>query len=135
MNKKKILIIFGIILFFLFISNIYAKDITSFSNILYDNVKMDIDDTYMSCTDILGPLLTKIVKSGITLIQVVCALIAIVNGMLILLPAITAKDANELKKAEDKLIKLGIILVVVLIFRPLVRIIGSLLDFDISCIL
>lgn len=87
-----------------------------------------------SCADLLGPNLTAIVRVSITILQIVGAIIAIVKGMMALIPPILAKDADALKKASNILVKMAIILVVIFLLRPLLRFIGSLLDFDISCI-
>ena len=87
-----------------------------------------------TCGEILGPNLTAIVKASITILQIAGAIIAIVKGMMILIPPILAKDADALKKASKKLVNMAIILVIIFIFRPILRFIGSLLDFDISCI-
>ena len=88
-----------------------------------------------TCEQILGKVLTKVVKSGITIMQIICALIAIVKGMMILVPAVMAKDADALKKASRTLMMMGIILAIVIIFRPVIRLLGSLLGFDTSCII
>ena len=83
----------------------------------------------------MGPVLTQVIKGGIVIVQIVCAIIAILNGMLILVPAVVTKDADSLKKSSKKLAMLGIILMLVIIFKPLVRMIATLLEYDITCIL
>ena len=88
----------------------------------------------MTCEEILGPVLTKIIYSAITILQIVAAIIAIVRGMLILIPPIVSKDADALKKASKTLVILGIILMAAIAFRPIIRLFGSLLGYDISCI-
>ena len=87
-----------------------------------------------TCGEILGPNLTAIVKASITILQIAGAIIAIVKGMMILIPPILAKDADALKKASKKLVNMAIILVIIFIFRPILRFIGSILDFDNICI-
>ena len=89
----------------------------------------------MTCTQILGKTLTAVVKGGIIAIQIIAGIIALIKGMMVLIPPLVAKDAEALKKASGTLVKMGIILVLVLIFRPVVRLIGTILDFDITCIL
>ena len=54
--------------------------------------------------------------------------------MMVLIPPILAKDADALKKASKTLTHMAIILVVIFLFKPLLRFIGSILDFDVSCI-
>ena len=86
------------------------------------------------CTRILGPNLTAIVKASITILQIVGAIIAIVKGMMTLIPPILAKDADALKKASKTLTTMAIILVVIFLFKPILTFIGNILDFDTSCI-
>jgi hypothetical protein len=94
----------------------------------------EIGGDVKDCKDILGTNLTKIVRAFITIIQIAAAIIAIVKGMMILIPPIIAKDADALKKASSTLIILGIVLIIVLLFRPLVLFLGKILELDISCL-
>ena len=87
-----------------------------------------------SCTDLLGKNLSAIVKATFTILQIVGAIIAIVKGMMILIPPILAKDAEALKKAGSTLTKLAIVLVIIFLFKPLLKFLGSILDFDVSCL-
>ena len=89
---------------------------------------------YDKCTTLLGPNLTKIVSVGITAIQIIGAILAIVKGMITLIPAIMAKDSDGLKKSQKKLVLMAIILLCIFLLRYLVRWIGSILGYDISCI-
>ena len=86
------------------------------------------------CASLLGENLTKIVKAGIRIIQIAAAIIAIVNGMIILIPAVMAKDADGLKAASKKLVLMAIILAVVFLFPTFLRLIGNIFKFDITCI-
>ena len=90
--------------------------------------------SHESCSSLLGENLTKIVKAGIRIIQIAAAIIAIVNGMIILIPAVMAKDADGLKAASKKLVLMAIILAAVFLFPTLLRLIGNIFKFDISCI-
>ena len=101
----------------------------------YKSKELKLNDSKMTCQDIFGPLLMQIIKGSIIIVQIVCAIIAILNGMLILLPAVVTKDADSLKKSSQTLAKMGILLALVIIFKPLVRIIATLLEYDVSCIL
>ena len=89
----------------------------------------------MKCSDILGTNLTKIVHAGIRAIQIIGAIVAIVNGMITLIPAVMSKDADGLKKAEKKLVLMAIILLCIFLLPYLARWIGSIFDYDISCII
>ena len=66
-------------------------------------------------------------------IAVAIAIVAIVNGMITLIPAIMAKDADGLKKAEKKLMLMAIIVVCIFLLPYLVRLIGTWFEFDTSC--
>ena len=89
---------------------------------------------YMTCAQILGPNLTKVVRAGVKAIQIVGAIVAIVWGMITLIPAIIAKDAEGLKKAEKKLVLMAIILLCIFLLPYFARWIGSMFDYDISCL-
>ncbi len=120
--KKEYKFIFLIMMFFIGLSVIKA-DAPSIP-----------EGTLSNCNEILGANLTAIVKASITILEILGAIIAIVKGMMTLIPPILAKDADALQKASKTLVNMAIILVVIFIFKPLLRFIGSLLEFDISCI-
>ena len=121
MRKKINKIILFLILVFSYTS-VFADDITVPSGNL------------STCGEILGDNLTALIRVAITIIQVAAAIIAIVKGMMILIPPIIAKDADSLKKASKTLVSLAIVLVVIFLLRPLLSFMGNLLDFDTSCI-
>lgn len=99
-----------------------------------EELNLPIETDPVTCENLLGPNLTKIVSAGVLILQIVAAVITVVLGMVKLIPAITAKDANGLKKASGELVKMFIILLVIFLLRFLIRFIGNLLGFDISCI-
>ena len=88
---------------------------------------------HLNCKELLGNDLTAIVKAAIRIMQIVAAIIAILKGMIIVIPAVAAKDADALKKASKTLITLAIILLIVLLLPLFVKVIGQMLDFDLSC--
>ena len=87
-----------------------------------------------SCSELLGGNLTAIIKAALTVIQIVGAIIAIIKGMMILIPPVMSKDADALKKASGTLTKMAIVLVIIFLFKPLLNFLGTLLDFDVSCL-
>lgn len=87
-----------------------------------------------SCSDILGPTFTELVKLGISIVRIGGSIIAIVNGMLQLVPAIMSKDASALKKALDKCVMMAIILAVIALFPLILNLIGMIFKFDMSCL-
>ena len=105
---------------------------------LYDHVvsdpTLDFFGGSRTCKQILGDNLTEVVKAGIKIVQIVGAIIAIVRGMMVLLPAIIAHDSDGLKKAAKTLTYMAIILVVIFLFPGLMRLIGKIAGFDISCL-
>ena len=123
---RKLLII--IFMFFICANVIYAEDYTS------DVPNLEFSIESRTCTQILGPNLTAVVHAGIRTIQIAGAIIAIVKGMMVLLPAITAHDADGLQKASKTLITMMIILAVIFLFPGLARLIGKIAGFDVSCI-
>ena len=90
---------------------------------------------HLNCKELLGKDLTAIVKAAIRIMQIVAAIIAILKGMITVIPAVAAKDADALKKASKTLITLAIILLIVLLLPLFVKVIGQMLDFDLSCFL
>ena len=93
------------------------------------------DETPKNCEQILGKNLTKIVKAVILILQIGAAIIAIVKGMITLIPAITAKDTDGLKKAEKQLVLMAVILIIIFLLKPIISFIGGLFDYDLTCIL
>ena len=77
--------------------------------------------------------LTNVIKAGVKIIQIVGAIIAIVNGMIMLIPAVMSKNADELVKVSRKLVIMAIILAMIFIIPALLRIIGHLFNYDLSC--
>ena len=90
---------------------------------------------HQTCDELLGENLKNLIKAGIRIIQIAGAIIAIVNGMLALIPAVLAKDADGLQKASKKLVSMAIILAALFLFPTLIKIIGNIFSFDITCIL
>lgn len=87
-----------------------------------------------SCSDILGPTFTELVKLGISIVRIGGSIIAIVNAMLQLVPVIMSKDASALKKALDKCVMMAIILAVIALFPLILNLIGMIFKFDMSCL-
>lgn len=131
---KKVLLILS--LFLISFINVNASTIYNLDNtyILSEPTLNNFGSGEESCSDILGPTMTEIVKLGIDIVRIGGAIIAIVNGMLKLIPAIMSKDANALKKATDKCITMAIVLAVICLFPTILHIIGTLFKFDMSCI-
>jgi len=96
---------------------------------------LDIYDESMTCAEIFGPNGVKVVKLGINILRVAGAIIALVNAMLSLLPAVMSKDADALKKAGSKCVSMAIILALIFLFPTLLKIIGKMFEWDVSCLM
>ena len=92
-----------------------------------------ITDTVNNCKELLGNNLMKILSFSMSTIRIVACIIAIVNAMIILLPAVVSKDADALKKSETKLITLAIVLVLIILLPTLLTAIGDIFGYDLSC--
>lgn len=93
---------------------------------------IDISEEEMTCSELLGPNLTAIIKVLITAMRIIGMIIVIVNSALSLVPAINNPD--KLNSAKSKLISMGIVLVLVVLFPTLLRLIGNIFGYDLSCI-
>ena len=87
-----------------------------------------------SCVSWVGATLSKVIKAIFTIIRIIGAIIAIVNGMITLVPAVISKDADALKKASSKCVKLAVVLAIIGIFPSLINFLGTIFKFDLSCL-
>ena len=92
-----------------------------------------ISKDVFTCQELLGENLVKIVTFIMDTLRIVASIIAIVNAMIILLPAVVSKDADALKKSEKKLITLAIVLVLIILLPTFITVIGSIFGYDLSC--
>lgn len=92
-----------------------------------------IDPKDLTCEEMLGKNLTKILKFAIEVLSIAGAIIAIVNAMISLIPALIAKDGEALKKAQKKCINMAIVLILILLLPTLIVFIGRLFGYDLSC--
>jgi hypothetical protein len=99
-----------------------------------DPANFDIPTNPLSCKEIAGTNVAKLISAAITIFQVACVIFALVKGMTILIPPIISKDMDALSKSARDLVLFAIILLAALLFRPIVAFIGKLTDFDVSCI-
>ena len=87
-----------------------------------------------SCISWVGENLSKVIRSMMTIIRIIGAIAAIVVGMLSLVPAVISKDADALKKASSKCVKLAVVLAIIGIFPSLINFLGTIFKFDLSCL-
>ena len=53
--------------------------------------------------------------------------------MLALIPAVLAKDADGLQKASKKIVNMVIILAAIFILPSIIKLIGNLFSYDVTC--
>ena len=94
-----------------------------------------ISDNDMTCEEILGSNLTKIVHLGVTIVKVVAAIATILYGIIMFLPVVMNDDPKELNKALSKAVKMIIILILILLLPTIIKVIGNIFDFDLSCLM
>lgn len=95
---------------------------------------MGFGESKTTCAELLGANLTKIVDAILVIIRIAGAVLAVVFGMLALVPAVVSKDQDALKKAGKKCVNMGIVLVLILLLPSLLVLIGNLFGYDLSCI-
>ena len=123
---KKIFKILFIFICFFVIYRVNATELNS--------TTIDISSESMTCAQILGPNLVKILKLFISGLRIAGAIIAIIKGMLAYIPAIVSDDAAALKKANKTVIKILIILALLGLLPTIIRVIGRIAGFDLSCL-
>ena len=87
-----------------------------------------------TCRELLKPNLIKIIKLAMNTLRIVGAIIAIIKGMTLLIPPIINGEADKLKQAGRKCVKLGIVLLIIGVFPTIINFIGYVLKYDLSCI-
>ena len=128
MKKYIVILLILFVLFFVNSTIVYAiGDAPSAPNI-------DFTNEVRTCGELLGPNGVKLIKFAINSIRLIAAIIAIVNGMMIMIPPITSKDYSSLQKAAKKLVFMLIILLAILMLPTIIRIIGRVFEYDLSCI-
>lgn len=139
MKKKYIIIFLIIISAFIGIKNIDALEVKSDSllNVVASAGELPsqgFGDTGATCADIVGENLGKVIKLGVSILRIAGAIIAIVNGMMTMTSAVISKDPGMIKKAGDKCLKMGIVLLIIGVFPTVLRVIARLFGYDLSCI-
>jgi len=87
-----------------------------------------------SCRGIVGENIYHLIEGGFLAFEVACVFAVIIIASLKLLPALTSKDADRLKTAQRTCINLAIVLAVICILPYLIKALGLIFGFDISCL-
>lgn len=138
MNKKVLIVILMVMVAFIGIMKTDAKvvDVTDNINVLtYGGFNSQgFGESGQDCLDVVGANLAKIIKLSINVLRIAGAIIAIIKGMTLLIPPIMNGDAKALQAAGKKCVKLAIILLIIGVFPTVIRFIGIVFGYDLSCI-
>ena len=104
------------------------------SELLLNGTDLDISDQKLSCKEMLGDNLYKVLHMFVTALRIGAAIIAIVLSMLTLIPAITSDDAGALKKAITKCIYVFVVMIAVELLPTIVGVVGNIAGFDLTCL-
>jgi len=95
---------------------------------------INISTEPMDCSKLLGSNLLSVLKLCISALRIAGAIIVLVKASLAMIPAIQSGDDAAIKKAAKQCISLAIILLVIGVFPTIIRIIGLIAGFDLSCL-
>lgn len=134
--KKIVIIMLMIISIFAFTYEINASTnmLGTISTLEVEAPEFDIAGGSMSCSQLMGSNLLLVIKFSINAIRIIGVIAATVMGMTTFFKALNKGDAGELNKALRKCVWLGMALIVVVMFPTLLKVIGKLFGFDISCL-
>lgn len=104
-------------------------------NNLIKEPNLDIYSSSMTCKQLLGDGLTKILDFAINAVRIIGVIGTIVIAMTKLIPAVNKGDQGELQKAGKTCIWSAIVLILIVMLPTLIKVIGKLFGFDTSCIL
>lgn len=91
---------------------------------------LNFNENTMTCTELLGSNMIKVIKAAITLIRIGATIATILIGMMNFLPALTKGDAGAFNAAVKKSIWLAVILMLIILLPVLLRTIGNLFNWD-----
>lgn len=133
MKKKVIILFLFIFLSLMFLPKVNAEviNILDFQGGLSTG---GFGESGQTCTQVLGANLSKILGFSLNTLRLIGAITAIVKGMTLLIPPITSGDASALNKAIRKCIKLGIVLLIIGVFPSIIKFIGYLFKYDLTCV-
>lgn len=135
MNKKIVIILLILFVSLAGITTINASTIkvTDTINIMAITNK-GFGESGQTCIEVVGGNLSKLIKLSINVLRIAGATIAIVKGMMLLIPPIMSGDAKELKTSEKRCVKLAIALLLIGVFPTIINFIAFLFKYDVSCI-
>ncbi len=136
MNKKILIIVLIAFVAFIGIMKTDAKVLDSVNILEYsgDFNSQGFGEGGEECIEIVGENLSKIIRLSVNILRIAGAIIAIIKGMTLLIPPIMNGDAKALQAAGKKCVKLGIVLLIIGVFPTVIRFIGLVFNYDLSCI-
>ena len=87
-----------------------------------------------NCKQVLGTNGYRIVNGLISIVRILAPIVAILVAMIDLLPGVTTKDEKKIKESTRKCVTIGIVLLVIEVIPYIVRLIGAIFEFDLTCI-
>ncbi len=119
-----------------------ADSIQSYNNLPPSNNSFKIPDIgggdgfgkSANCKKVLGDSGYNLVNGLIKIVRILAPIVATLVAMITLIPAITAKDEDKVKAATKKCVTIGIVLLVIEVIPYIVRLIGVIIGYDLSCI-
>ena len=136
MNKKILIIVLIAFIAFIGIMKTDAKVLDSVNILEYsgDFNSQGFGEGGEEWIEIVGENLSKIIRLSVNVLRIAGAIIAIIKGMTLLIPPIMNDDAKALQAAGKKCVKLGIVLLIIGVFPTVIRFIGLVFNYDLSCI-
>lgn len=130
--KKVLFIALFLISAFMFIEEVNASEFSMLDSVvvLIEEPKLDFYDGDMSCSQLLGTNIVKVIGAGLTLVRIGASIATILIGMMTFFPALTKGDAKEFNNAVRKCIWLAVVLMLIILIPVLLRTIGNLFNWD-----
>ena len=147
--KKLYIVLFSILLLNIFICSVNAskfEPITDSINILANtnnnnnnnsnngNNGLELSSEHMTCEQLLGKNLVKVLHLIINAIRVGAVIASIIIMMLALIPPIMSGDASAMKKATSKCVKTAVVLILIEFIPLIAGVVGKIAGFDLTCL-
>lgn len=116
------------------ITDVDADDYFEINNGTITFPTFDFGTMGQSCKEFFGESGVKLIRTARKAIQYGAIVLTLVLGMVMFIPAIMNKDNEGLSKSLSKFSKLLIILAIILLLPTLVKVIGMIAGFDITCL-
>lgn len=130
--KKILFMLIFILIAFSFVEVVNASEYSLIDSVvvLIEEPKLEFYEGTMTCSQILGTNIIKVIGAGITLVRIGASIAAIVIGMMKFFPALTNGDAKQLNAAIKTCVWLAIVLMLIILFPVLLRSIGNMFNWD-----